>query len=98
MTKIRKGQSPEHLQRDAFSKRFRASFFDPVFRSEDAAIARLEEITWLAYDEGRNTLDKDELVQEEVRNCARAVLHTVAAVRAGTIPISKPDISRPRPK
>lgn len=53
MIQIRKGQAPEHLQRDEFSKRFRASFFDPVFRPEDAAIARLEEIAWQAYDEGR---------------------------------------------
>lgn len=53
MIQIRKGQAPEHLQRDAFSKRFRASFFDPAFRPEDSAIARLEEIAWQAYDEGR---------------------------------------------
>lgn len=50
------------------------------------------------YATSHDTLDKDELIQEEVRNVARAVLHTVAAMRSGTIPIRKPGISRPRPK
>ncbi len=53
MIKIRKGQAPEHLKRDEFSKRFRASFFGPAFRPEDAALARLEEIAWQAYEDGR---------------------------------------------
>ena len=32
---------------------YRAAFVDPAFRSEDQAIARLEEIAWQAYTEGR---------------------------------------------
>ena len=50
---IRKGQAPARLARDEFSVRFRASFFDPEFRAEDSSIARLEEIAWRAYVDGR---------------------------------------------
>jgi len=50
---IRKGQAPAPLERDEFSPRFRASFTDPAFRAEDSSIARLEEIAWQAYTEGR---------------------------------------------
>jgi len=50
---IRKGQAPAPLARDEFGSRFRASFVDPAFRAEDAAIARLEAVAWAAYIEGR---------------------------------------------
>jgi len=50
---IRKGQAPAPLERAEFGTRFRASFHDPAFRLEDQAIARLEEIAWQAYAEGR---------------------------------------------
>jgi len=53
MTKVRKGQAAETLSRDAFGERYRAAFADPAFDAEKAAIARLEDIAWLAYDEGR---------------------------------------------
>ncbi len=53
MIQIRTGQAPAPLLRAEFSSRFRASFFDPEFRTEDASIARLEEIAWQAYSEGR---------------------------------------------
>ena len=53
MIKIRTGQAPAPLQRAAFSERFRASFFDPAFQAEEPAVARLEEIAWQAYSEGR---------------------------------------------
>ncbi|HEX2543650.1 MAG TPA: NADPH-dependent FMN reductase, partial [Ramlibacter sp.] len=39
--------------RDVFRERFRAHFFDPAYRAEDAAISRLEEIAWEAYNDGR---------------------------------------------
>jgi multimeric flavodoxin WrbA len=55
MTDIRKGQAPAQLQRAEFSARFRAAFIDPVYRSEDAAIARLEEIAWQIYQVGRKS-------------------------------------------
>ncbi len=53
MIEIRKGQAPAPLKREQFSERFRASFMDPAFRTEDAHIARLEAIAWDAYIEGR---------------------------------------------
>ncbi len=43
-TKVRKGQWPGNLERVEFSQRFRDSFVDPAFRSEDVAIGRLETI------------------------------------------------------
>jgi multimeric flavodoxin WrbA len=48
-TDVRKGQAPPAHSRQAFGERFRARFFDPAFRAEDEAIARLEEIAWQAY-------------------------------------------------
>jgi multimeric flavodoxin WrbA len=52
---IRKGQAPAAHTREEFSKRFRARFFDPAFRAEDEAIARLEEIAWQGYCQARKS-------------------------------------------
>ncbi|MBC7623439.1 MAG: NAD(P)H-dependent oxidoreductase, partial [Aeromicrobium sp.] len=41
------------MSRERFSVRFRATFIDPAFRAEDESIARLEELAWDAYSEGR---------------------------------------------
>ena len=53
MIKIRTGQAPAPLARAEFSKRYQAAFTDPAFRTEDGALARLEQIAWEAYTEGR---------------------------------------------
>ena len=53
MIPIRKGQAPAPLDRATFSVRFRAAYVDPAFGVEEAAIARLEDIAWDAYIEGR---------------------------------------------
>ncbi len=53
MTEIYKGQVPAPLERAPFSVRFRASFTDPAYRGEEAALQRLEDIAWAAYTEGR---------------------------------------------
>jgi len=45
--------SPEPLTRDVFGERYRRRFHDPAFEREREAIARLEEIAWQAYQEGR---------------------------------------------
>ena len=50
---VRKGQWGGMHPRDVFRERFRARFFDPAFRAEDAALTRLEEIAWEAYMDGR---------------------------------------------
>jgi len=52
MTEVRKGQAPAKLGRDEFGERFRQLFFDPAFRVEQAALARIEEIAWQNYAEG----------------------------------------------
>ena len=53
MIEIRKNQAPAPIERAEFGVRFRASFIDPAFRAEDQSLARLEEIAWSAYTEGR---------------------------------------------
>ena len=53
MTHVRKGQVTGTLDRDQFSRHFRHNFFDPAYEAESEAIARLEEIAWQAYQEGR---------------------------------------------
>jgi multimeric flavodoxin WrbA len=53
MSTVRKGQAPPPLGRAEFHQRFMQAFFDPAFRAEDAALARLEELAWQAYGDGR---------------------------------------------
>ncbi|MBP0590300.1 flavodoxin family protein [Paraburkholderia sp. LEh10] len=43
------------MSREAFHERFSARFYDPAFRAEDPAIARLEAIAWEAYEQGRKS-------------------------------------------
>ncbi len=52
---VRKGQAPPALSRETFRERFRARFFDPAFRVEDAAIDRLEAIAWEGYCQARKS-------------------------------------------
>jgi hypothetical protein len=52
MIKVRKGQAPPH-SREEFGVRFRAPYFDPAFRAEQAALDRLEAIAWGAHHEDR---------------------------------------------
>ena len=53
MTSVRKGQAPAPVARDTFHERFMQLFFDPAYRGDTEALARLEEIAWDAYQEGR---------------------------------------------
>jgi multimeric flavodoxin WrbA len=50
---VRKGEAPPMHSREVFRERFRARFFDELYRAEDAALDRLEEIAWRGYTEGR---------------------------------------------
>jgi multimeric flavodoxin WrbA len=53
VTRIRTGQAPAPLKRGQFHERFNLRFYDPAFAAERDAIARLEDIAWLAMQEGR---------------------------------------------
>ncbi len=53
MTTVRKGQAPSPLARNEFHLRFMQSYFDPAYQAETDALARLEEIAFQAYTEGR---------------------------------------------
>ena len=50
------------------------------------------------YATSHQTLDRDEAVQEEARNVARAVAKTVIELRAGRLQAVQPNLTRPRPK
>jgi hypothetical protein len=50
-----KGSGTEKMSREAFRQRFMARFYDPAFRAEDASLARVEDIAWKAYSEGRKS-------------------------------------------
>ncbi|WP_194713085.1 flavodoxin family protein [Noviherbaspirillum soli] len=51
-----------------------------------------------SYAKSHEVLDRDEAVQEEVRNVARTVLEAVAELRAGRLSMPDRALSRPRPK
>jgi multimeric flavodoxin WrbA len=53
MTTVRKGQAPPPIARPEFHQRFISAYFDPAYRAEDESLARLEEIAWQAYQQGR---------------------------------------------
>ena len=53
MTKPRTGQAPPPLTRVEFHERFQQSFYDPAFKKEREAIARVEAIAWDAYTNDR---------------------------------------------
>ena len=51
-----------------------------------------------SYAESHEALDRDEAVQEEARNVARAVANAVASLRAGTLRNHSSGLPQPRPK
>jgi len=61
---VRKGQVTEKMSREAFRQRFMARFYDPAFRAEDASLARVEDIAWKAYSEGRKSPLTEKAEQE----------------------------------
>jgi multimeric flavodoxin WrbA len=64
------------------------------------ASARLERYIgyYEPYATSHEALDRDEAVQQEVRNAARAVLHAVGEMRAGRLRPPDASIKDPRPK
>ncbi|OYW25727.1 MAG: NADPH-dependent FMN reductase, partial [Hydrogenophilales bacterium 12-63-5] len=55
MIKIRTGQAPAMLDRQAFGKRFRLAYADPLFEGIAEALAQVEEVAWQAYATGRKS-------------------------------------------
>lgn len=53
MTQIRTGQAPAPLDRQTFHLRFVRQFTDPAYAPVQDEIARIEDIAWDAYHEGR---------------------------------------------
>lgn len=51
-----------------------------------------------SYAKSHEVLDRDEAVQEEVRNVARAVLEAVSEIRANRLSMPDKGLQRPRPK
>ena len=50
------------------------------------------------YANSHDTMDADTTFQEEVRNVARAVAHTVGELRSGRLQAVQAKLTRPRPK
>jgi len=50
------------------------------------------------YATSHDALDRDEAVQEETRNAARALAEAIAALRKGELVSPGRDLKRPRPK
>jgi hypothetical protein len=50
------------------------------------------------YANSHEALDRDEDLQEETRNVARAVAQAVVELRVGRLQAARPALKRPRPK
>jgi len=63
-------------------------------------LARLDRFIgyYQPYATSHQELDRDEAVQEEVRNVARAVINALSELRAGRLSMPGKDLERPRPK
>ena len=104
---------PQHLAGRAFglivhgdvagiegSRRSLSDWLDWMGFIDAGAQARLDRFIgyYEPYANSHDTLDADTVFQEEVRNVARAVAHTVAELRAGRLQAVQPKLTRPRPK
>jgi hypothetical protein len=75
--------SPQ-LDEEEFRKRFLSSFQDPAFDLLEAELGRYIGY-WRPYATSHEELDKDQSVQEEVRNAARTLLRAVQEQRSGKL-------------
>jgi multimeric flavodoxin WrbA len=82
------------------SRRALSDWLDWMGFIDAGAHARLDRYIgyYEPYATSHDALDRDELVQEEARNVARAVAKTVVELRAGRLQAVQPRLSRPRPK
>jgi multimeric flavodoxin WrbA len=64
------------------------------------ALSRLDRYVgyYKSYADSHAALDRDHFVQDEIRNVARAVAHTLAGLRAGTLAAADAGLHSPRPK
>jgi hypothetical protein len=95
MTKIRKGQAPAQLSRIQFHDRFTQSFQNPLFAPEEAALARVENVAWKAYKDGR----KAPVTRRAGKGHADPE-YKLSVEWSGTRALSAPDakLDSPRPK
>ncbi len=82
------------------SRRALTDWLDWMGLIDAGAQARLDRYIgyYEPYATSHDALDLDLDLQEEVRNVARAVLTTVAALRSGKLAAVQPKLTRPRPK
>ncbi|KNZ31892.1 MAG: NADPH-dependent FMN reductase [Methylibium sp. NZG] len=82
------------------SRRALSDWLDWMGFIDAGAQARLDRFIgyFEPYATSHDTLDHDTVFQEETRNVARAVAHTVGELRAGRLQAVQPRLSRPRPK
>jgi hypothetical protein len=82
------------------SRRALSDWLDWMGFIDAGAQARLDRYIgyYEPYWNSHETLDRDEPVQEEARNVARAVAKAVVELRAGRLQAVQPVLARPRPK
>ena len=82
------------------SRRSLSDWLDWMGFIDAGAAARLDRYIgyYEPYATSHDTLDRDEPMQEEARNVARAVAKAVVELRAGRLQAVQPVLSRPRPK
>lgn len=82
------------------SRRALSDWLDWMGFIDAGAQARLERYIgyYEPYANSHDTLDSDKMVQEEVKNVARALVKAVIELRAGTLAKVQAELKRPRPK
>jgi hypothetical protein len=82
------------------SRRALSDWLDWMGFIDAGAQARLDRYIgyYEPYATSHDSLDRDEAVQEEARNVARAVAKAVVELRAGRLRAVQPNLVRPRPK
>lgn len=82
------------------SRRALSDWLDWMGFIDAGAQARLDRYIgyYAPYATSHDSLDRDEAVQEEARNVARAVTKAVGELRTGRLQAVQPRLSRPRPK
>jgi multimeric flavodoxin WrbA len=82
------------------SRRDLSDWLDWMGLVDAGAEARLDRYIgyYEPYATSHEALDRDEALQEEVRNVGRAVAHAVKELRAGRLQAVQPKLERPRPK